>query len=280
MLERLETVLKIACLALAALLLVQVSRVAFVKSPLANLSIPELPTLAAATNAAPQAGKSTDNLTAKSAEQKGTNASPKEAKAAGTNSSSAAQAPKTSTNSATANSSGKTNSIAASRVELESAGSNAAAAKAPESGKSNSISLSQTNKSGTNLVAGAPPAKSVTTMMNMRPPGGPGGGPGAAPLAPAIKARVSRITESELLAPVFHPMPAGLLGIAGNVAFLRSDDGQTGLVKEGDNLSNMKLLRIGVNRVLVEQDGEKKELMIFDGYGGESLMPTKQEKSP
>jgi hypothetical protein len=75
-------------------------------------------------------------------------------------------------------------------------------------------------------------------------------------------------------------MPAGLLGIAGNVAFLRSDDGQTGLVKEGDNLGNMKLLRIGVNRVLVEQDGEKKELMIFDGYGGESLMPTKQEKSP
>jgi hypothetical protein len=63
-----------------------------------------------------------------------------------------------------------------------------------------------------------------------------------------------------------------LLGIAGNQAILRSAGGQTGLVKEGDSLDDLKLLRIGTNRVLVEQNGEKKELMIFDGYGGESLL--------
>ena len=39
-------------------------------------------------------------------------------------------------------------------------------------------------------------------------------------------------------------------------------------------LADLKLLRIGINRVLIEQDGQKKELMIFDGYGGDSLLPT------
>jgi hypothetical protein len=63
------------------------------------------------------------------------------------------------------------------------------------------------------------------------------------------------------------------------VAFLRTANGQTGLVKEGDSLGDLKLLRIGINRVLVEQDGQKKELMIFSGYGGESLLPKQNETS-
>ncbi|HLX70252.1 MAG TPA: hypothetical protein VKV04_11555 [Verrucomicrobiae bacterium] len=78
---------------------------------------------------------------------------------------------------------------------------------------------------------------------------------------------------------MMHPMPMALLGIAGNVAFLRSPSGQTGLVKEGEDLGEIKLLRIGVNRVLVEQNGEKKELMIFAGLGGESLLPKPTESS-
>jgi hypothetical protein len=69
-----------------------------------------------------------------------------------------------------------------------------------------------------------------------------------------------------------RPLPMALLGIAGEFAFLRSANGQTGLVKEGDSLDDIKLLRIGVNRVLIEQDGQKKELTIFSGYGGDSLL--------
>ena len=87
---------------------------------------------------------------------------------------------------------------------------------------------------------------------------------------------MDRIIESEILAPVIRPMPMALLGIAGEVAFLRAPSGQTGLVKEGDDLGGIKLLRIGINRVLVEEQGQKKELMIFSGYGGDSLLP-KQE---
>ena len=63
------------------------------------------------------------------------------------------------------------------------------------------------------------------------------------------------------------------MGIAGDVAFLRSANGQTGMVKEGDSLGDLKLLRIGINRVLVEQGGQKKELTIFSGYGSDSLLP-------
>jgi hypothetical protein len=102
--------------------------------------------------------------------------------------------------------------------------------------------------------------------------GGPGGSK-AAKLPPEIQARVDRVVESEILAPVNHPMPMALLGIAGKSAFLRSPSGQTGLVKEGEDLGEIKLLRIGINRVLVEQDGQQKELMIFSGLGGESLLP-------
>ena len=114
--------------------------------------------------------------------------------------------------------------------------------------------------------------------MSFGPGGMPGGGR-AAELPLEIKARVDRIYESELFGPVMRPMPMALQSIAGNSAFLRSPGGQTGLVKEGDTLGEIKLLRIGINRVLVEQDGKRTELMIFGGYGGESLMPNEKETS-
>lgn len=98
------------------------------------------------------------------------------------------------------------------------------------------------------------------------------------PLPPAVQARVDKIVDSELLAPVMRPLPMALLGIAGKDVFLRAPNGQTGLVKEGDELGPVKLLRIGTNRVLVEQDGQKTELTIFSGYGGESLLTPSSEK--
>ena len=99
------------------------------------------------------------------------------------------------------------------------------------------------------------------------------GGP-AQKLSPEAQVRVDKIVNSEIFAPVFHPLPMALMGIAGDTAFLRGPDGQTGLVKPGDSLGEVKLVRIGINRVLVDQGGEQKELLIFDGYGGESLLST------
>ena len=92
---------------------------------------------------------------------------------------------------------------------------------------------------------------------------------------PEIKERVDRVTQGEILAPVIRPMPMALLGIAGQNAFLRSAEGQTGMIKEGEQVGTIKLLRIGTNRVLIEHEGEKKELMIFAGLGSETLLPKK-----
>lgn len=165
---------------------------------------------------------------------------------------------------------------------------------------------SATNGFGTNLVKGAtnlvgtnrPPGgtNTVETESALHPPdapsielppgmpvgfppgfppgmGMPGGSRGPAPIPPLIQARIDKITQSELLAPVFHPPPMALLGIAGKDAFLRTPYGQMSLLREGGEADGLKLLRIGTNRVLVELAGEKKELIIFEGLGGESLLP-------
>ena len=116
----------------------------------------------------------------------------------------------------------------------------------------------QTGRTGTNPVGRPGPEKRVPD------------------LPPEVRARIDRITQSEVLAPVIRPLPVALLGIAGKDAFLRAPNGQTGLVKQGDELGGVKLLRIGTNRVLVEHEGQKKELTLFSGFGGESLK-TKEE---
>ncbi len=103
-----------------------------------------------------------------------------------------------------------------------------------------------------------------------RPPGPP---PTPAPGSPAVE----RIIESEIFGPVPHPMPMALLGIAGPDAFIRAPNGQTGLLREGEELGGIKLLRIGTNRVLVEEAGQQKELTIFEGFGSETLLPKGKE---
>ena len=71
-----------------------------------------------------------------------------------------------------------------------------------------------------------------------------------------------------------------LLGIAGRDAFIRAPSGQTGLLREGDELGGVKLLQIGTNRVLIEHEGQKKELTVFSGFGSESLLLKGKETSP
>ena len=73
-------------------------------------------------------------------------------------------------------------------------------------------------------------------------------------LPAAVQARVDKIVQSEILGSVVRPLPMALLGIAGKDAFLRGPDGQTGLVREGEELGAVKVLRIATNRVLIEHD--------------------------
>jgi hypothetical protein len=113
----------------------------------------------------------------------------------------------------------------------------------------------------------------------MRMPGGPR--PDLAKpdtnLPPVIQTRVEKITQSEILGPVIRPLPMALLGIAGKDAFVRAPNGQTGLLREGEELGGLKLLRLGTNRILVEFEQQQKELTIFEGFGSDTLLPKAKE---
>ncbi|MBC8002316.1 MAG: hypothetical protein H7X97_06980, partial [Opitutaceae bacterium] len=142
---------------------------------------------------------------------------------------------------------------------------NSATTQVPERKGTNTLADQGSAKKGTNLNARSglvPPAAA-------KPP----------EIPPPIQARIDRVYQSEILGTVMRPLPMALLGIAGNVAFLRAANGQTGMVKEGDSLGGIKLIRIGVNRVLIEHEGQSRELTIFSGFGSETLLQKTKEPS-
>jgi hypothetical protein len=249
-------------------------------NPFRGVIVPALPSLATGTNS-PAGGAHGTNLTA-SAAGKGTNST---RLAAGTNA--ATSATGANTNSAMQKPPAETETNATVQADL---------IKTNATSETNVVAQMETKLSGTNSIPATNSVVRATNVlistnaartnaapvpdkagMNLNPSAPPG--KRGADLPPAVQARISRIIDSEILGPVIHPLPMGLMGIAGDVAFLRTATGQTGLVKEGDSLGDIKLLRIGINRVLIEQDGQKKELMIFSGYGGDSLLPTQKDTS-
>jgi hypothetical protein len=135
------------------------------------------------------------------------------------------------------------------------------------------------------ILASAASASSSTARAETNlPPAQPVSGRGPTPvgpsaLPPAIQERVDRITQSEIFGPVMRPPPMALLGIAGKDVFFRAPNGQTGLLREGEELGGVKLLQVGTNRVVIQQDGQNKELSIFSGFGSETLLPKGKENS-
>ncbi len=244
--ERSEMALKIVCGVLAALLLFQLGRMLLRASPLRGVRIPELPALSIGSNQVP--AKATDVVAVS---------------AAVTNATNTVSNAKPETNAVPKSAEARTTNPTPTLV-LKNSGTNVASNRA-------------TNQPPTNSVAGKPVANGAPVRAAGKTGPPPAMMPEAMPklpeVPPLVQARVDRITQSELLAPFIRPLPMALLGIAGRDAFLRAPNGQTGLVKEGDELGGIKLLKIGVNRVLIEQAGESKELMIFSGLGGESLLP-------
>jgi len=307
--DRREQFLKLSCLALGALLAFQLARFIIAGDPAKGLVIPALPSLPPEPDA--QNVKGTNSVTAKGAGK--TNAPAVEAVVkTGTNSTGSGG--QTNSN---VKIEGEKNGV---EVGLKTPNSNSIAARGasqtlttsavikaalivatndtnalPESStnrQSNSLPSIALGRKGTNVLSSAGGAKSGTnsdvlrasSRTNSAPPGRMAMGGKPVELPAEIKERVDRITQGEILGQVIRPMPMALLGIAGPHAFLRSADGQTGMIKEGEKLGSLKLIRIGNNRVLIEEEGEKKELSIFAGLGSETLMPAKEppakEKKP
>lgn len=238
MFERSVPILRMICLALAALIVVQVSRLAAQKDPLRDVKIP---TMAAASSV------SSNILTI-------------------SNTLANSNRPTISNSLTTSNVLTRSNAVTKPANLTNAPGTNSLA---QASGKN------ETN-SAPRLVSAMNPMSSMPRQAPEGMRGGPvPGGPGQAmPALPqAIQMRVDKITQSEILGPVIRPQPMALLGIAGRDAFLRTPVGQTGLLREGEELGGVKLLSIGTNRVLIEHEGQKKELMIFSGFGSETLLP-------
>jgi len=280
--ERAEIILKAACGVLVVVLLIQLGRALVRNDPFAHVTIPDLPALATITNAPagtapglPVPGKimanAETNLTHAGTNQSGTNVV---MNSTATNSGANLPPPlatvKAATNSVSGDQLSPPRPMAMTNLSLSS----------------NSPALTDTNQTGTNGLTSAArkkPRPHHGPMMGMGMPGmgmfGMGGGQPLPDLPPVTRNRIDQIVNSELLGPVMHPQPMGLMGIAGDEAFLRADSGETGLVKEGATLGDLKLLRIGINRVLVEVNGQKQELTIFSGMGGESLLNTPDKNS-
>jgi hypothetical protein len=261
MLEKFERPIKIVCLAMAILLAWQLGSLVFHANPLAHVKIPPLPTLPDATNEAAktaQKEKETNAAAANKPATNGTNVAASTNSAAGTNAANGTNALAKSTNASSA-----------SEIAATNGGS----------GPKHDDSQKPHHREGmAGPPAGMPPGMMAQMMGGM--PGGPNGGMKKVELPPEVQTRVDRIIDSEIFGPVMRPMPMALLGIAGEEAFIQATNGQIGPVKVGDELAGVKLLRIGINRVLVEEGGEKKELTLFGGLGGESLMPDPASASP
>lgn len=264
--ERSELILKIVCGVLAAFLFFQIVRLVIRANPMHGVRMPDLPTVSANPDQTAAKGtnvvagsasgtNATNSVTRTKSEEKGTNASASQVTAKS-----------------------ETNAPVKSVAQMET---NAASNFASNQPETNIIAGQASDKTRTNSAPGLASEKQGTNAIATRALGKTGSQPilaqsASAKLAetpPLVQARIDRIAQSEILAPFIRPMPMALLGIAGKDAFLRAPNGQTGLVKEGDELGGIKLLKIGINRVLVEQAGEKKELTIFSGFGGESLLP-------
>ena len=287
MYERLGPVLRMVCVALAAVLIYQCSGLILRRNPLAKTSIPAVPTLAEATPAmGAGAGKNPVGAD-RNARIPGTNGgvaiSDGATNQGGTNTikvttktNDPAKSPATNHEPAVAAGSG-TNSLIAKMP-----GTNGTEVVGKGSGKAGSTNgpVLAGSKTETNALASGPGSRKAGGTARSGRGGQPGGMPGVGPeTPPEVKARIEKIYQSELFGPVNHPVPAALIGIAGDEVFLRASNGQTGNAKVGGEVGGLKVLKVGVNRVLVEEDGEQKELSIFAGFGGESLMSQRKEKS-
>ncbi len=294
MFERSETIFKILCAGVGAIVVLQVARALHRSDPLGDARIPALPHLASSNSPAgaaatqPSSKAATNALsatnTAKAAKAKSDRSDSSDRSDASTNAAKATNTLAHQTNPAPNTNAGPaktTNALA--QTALSS--TNAPRQEAPAKG-------TNTLAQATNASAAPPAGKAARANLAGRPAGAraginagpfPGGPPGmmamGPPLPPEVQARVDQIIESELLAPVMHPQPLALLGMLGREALLRAPNGQTGAVKEGDELGGVKVLKLGINRVLVEEAGEKKELSLFSGLGSESLLST-QTDSP
>jgi hypothetical protein len=236
-----EKILRLVCLALAGLLCYQISRVVVRKDPFQQLNIPSVLKMETLSEAPKDRGAKTNS----------------------TNSTNSVSSTNVSTSKPTTNLTVATNVAATNAAALNST----------------NLVIKPTNAFA--LTTNISPRGSMPPIRGMAGPVMGRGGPQIKlpDLPPPIQTRVDRIVQSEILGTIVRPMPMALLGIAGKDAFVRTSTGQTGLLREGEELGGIKLLKIGTNRILIEHESQKKELTVFSGFGSETLLSKEKESN-
>ncbi len=99
---------------------------------------------------------------------------------------------------------------------------------------------------------------------------------------PAFPPRFEIIVTSGILGKAPQaPKPKPLLiGVIGERAMLRAPDGREDLVREGEELGGVKVVKIATNRVLIEFEGKKQELTVYSGMGSPSLLAEEKDQKP
>jgi hypothetical protein len=278
MFDRFERPVKILCLGLAALLVWQLGSLVLsvIRDPLAHLKIPALPALPGATNEiakGDQKGTNTTNTAGPTMTgTNGTNATTGTNVVNATNTVHSTNIVSSTNGIKGTNIVSSTNLVTGTNVMAKGTNPPVASLTSP-TGLTSPTNASPHKPGQPGGASGLPPGMMAQMMGGGRPGGGRAGGAKKMELPPEIQVRVDKIIASEIFGSLPRPMPMALLGIADQEAFIQATNGQSGPVKVGDEIGGIKLLRISLNRVLVETDGEKKELTIFDGIGSESLMP-------
>ena len=129
----------------------------------------------------------------------------------------------------------------------------------------------------------APPEEPSTAEK--KPPTSPGQPPAAAKKPPAaasvppLPEAYKAIDGSGIFGRAQKKQGALLLlGIAGDYVFLQTPAGKQGAARIGEPFGGVKVLKMDVNRVLVEFQSKKQELTIFGGVGSSSLLPKSEVK--
>jgi hypothetical protein len=121
-------------------------------------------------------------------------------------------------------------------------------------------------------------------------PAGDAGGPAKAegkkadgpPGPPAIPPRYRVIGRSRIFGtpPGKQAPQPTLVGIAGDRAFIQLPSGRLEILPEGGEAEGLKVLRIDMNRALVEYKGKQVELTLFSGMGSSPLLPQEEGRRP
>lgn len=128
------------------------------------------------------------------------------------------------------------------------------------------------------------------TMIGSHRDDGPVGADSESKPADELRPEVRRVVDSALFGVAPPPPPPAppsgpkkpelpkLQGIGAEFAILEIPGKGVHMIRAGTEKEGVKVVAIAINRVLIEVDGEKKELTIHSGFGSDPLLKPEEDQ--